>query len=811
VAEVGDDGFDVSLGPVRITAPAGVAAKGTPVVVSLPDEPPPPQIGALATHVRKPVSIVLGDEQQPEQPVSIIFDLRGTELAASVSQETPLIVASWSDQPESFGLIRGDWDAVNERLTVTTEHFSFTIPFIADIKNYIADTIAGFLDMKYPKPTCAFAPLTTGNTTVSIAHDGPDPIWPCISTDKNGDLSVELYSNSNMAWSVVSNPSAAGTITGGWKDLGPGLATLYQGIFEVLGQNRSAIMPGGSVRIPFDSETRSIQIVVKQSPVLYDVIIVLQALIAVINVIPVKKEADVVKKAVLETFTVFDCFTEVINTFYQEESYDIARSALNSLLGCVPELVEEAAKTAPWLLAETIMSLGALMATAASAIWGSIEGIIREWSGTASAIYTITADLPQAATDEPTGSAVGPSLDQPIIVAWRLEKIGYVYNPPAIADGIVYVGHTGGLRAVDAATGQVQWANDIPYEEHSTPIFVDDLVFTTSRQRSGSILQAFDRQSGAERWRYGGDGIFVSDPVAEDGVIYVSQNETFLALDAATGKERWRSQYTIVSPRAGAAGVILAIDYTAQNYRFLDAFDIASRSVKWRSSTLDDISTLTVSGNTVYVGSVAGDFHALDIKTGTERWSYSTGERIRSAATVANGLVFVDLLSGFVALDIKTGAERWRFSPGADRVFSSQAVSAQVVYVGSHDWLYALDIKTGQEYWRFETGGNMTGGPAIAVGDGIVCNVYDSTSFIAMRNLGPMTIIQDAVIRGAPSETGGERGRASAGDSAIYRGSTDATWIEVTVDTVTGWIPLDAIDPTTLPPDGEIEYVYVPD
>jgi hypothetical protein len=34
--------------------------------------------------------------------------------------------------------------------------------------------------------------------------------------------------------------------------------------------------------------------------------------------------------------------------------------------------------------------------------------------------------------------------------------------------------------------------------------------------------------------------------------------------------------------------------------------------------------------------------------------------------------------------------------------------------------------------------------------------------------------------------------------------------VEVTIGEQSGWIPLDAIDPETLPPEGEIEYVYKP-
>ena len=41
-------------------------------------------------------------------------------------------------------------------------------------------------------------------------------------------------------------------------------------------------------------------------------------------------------------------------------------------------------------------------------------------------------------------------------------------------------------------------------------------------------------------------------------------------------------------------------------------------------------------------------------------------------------------------------------------------------------------------------------------------------------------------------------------------GHGEGTWLKVVVGSETGWIPLDAIDPATLPLEGEIEYVCIP-
>jgi hypothetical protein len=59
-----------------------------------------------------------------------------------------------------------------------------------------------------------------------------------------------------------------------------------------------------------------------------------------------------------------------------------------------------------------------------------------------------------------------------------------------------------------------------------------------------------------------------------------------------------------------------------------------------------------------------------------------------------------------------------------------------------------------------------------------------------------------------------ERGRAAIGDPVVYLGTQVArgsvTWLDVSINGVSGWIPLDSIDSSTMPPTGDIEYVYVP-
>lgn len=81
---------------------------------------------------------------------------------------------------------------------------------------------------------------------------------------------------------------------------------------------------------------------------------------------------------------------------------------------------------------------------------------------------------------------------------------------PAIHDGLVYFqGAMGHFRCLDAATGDLKWKHDLCEEYNcrpprwgfaSHPLVHGDLVYTVAGGE-GSVLLAFDRKSGEERWK----------------------------------------------------------------------------------------------------------------------------------------------------------------------------------------------------------------------------------------------------------------------------------------------------------------------
>jgi outer membrane protein assembly factor BamB len=109
----------------------------------------------------------------------------------------------------------------------------------------------------------------------------------------------------------------------------------------------------------------------------------------------------------------------------------------------------------------------------------------------------------------------------------------------AVAGGTVFAVDEDGLRAIRA--GKVQWAftasrwiTGAPFALHGDTVYLSTGVGDTS------ALHAIDAATGKTRWRFAADDTRAGALTASGGVVYVTQSTSLYALDAATGQVRWR-------------------------------------------------------------------------------------------------------------------------------------------------------------------------------------------------------------------------------------------------------------------------------
>jgi eukaryotic-like serine/threonine-protein kinase len=220
---------------------------------------------------------------------------------------------------------------------------------------------------------------------------------------------------------------------------------------------------------------------------------------------------------------------------------------------------------------------------------------------------------------------------------------------------------------------------------------------------------------GALRWRVQIADTQRATPVfVAHGLVYLAgADHAVYALDAATGKQHWRTELGVaagfVSAVADGAVYVMALDQAPYAYAIY-ALDATTGAKRWHIQTRQSPSVdAAVANGLVYFGEWSGPVFALDAATGAQRWQ-GDGANQYAAPAVANGTLYdVSKIDNgaVVALDAATGAERWQVQAG-DRIVSAPMAANGVVYVASTEsdhHVYALDAKTGALRWRYEISG----------------------------------------------------------------------------------------------------------
>jgi outer membrane protein assembly factor BamB len=285
------------------------------------------------------------------------------------------------------------------------------------------------------------------------------------------------------------------------------------------------------------------------------------------------------------------------------------------------------------------------------------------------------------------------------------------------------------------------------------------------------------------KWKFNLTGKTPGSPVIVDNVVYITGGKTFFAIDATTGKEKWK---TNIGASSSTACIVDNVAYIGSK-KSLYAVDIDSGKIIWKSKAYQG-------GMNTAPGYVYGlVFHkriGLDPKTGKCKWavkgkikSPESGGPPSSVAISENELfVFGSkgtslaqgigggggwagdntpaISEGFVyaagtgagggneaanigrrPLGDKAEKPSWKGHigydvPGSTRVvcFSSPAVWKDTVYVGAaHKKMTAFDAKTGSPGWRFEAKAGIASAPSISDQDGVIYFGSDDKNIYALN------------------------------------------------------------------------------
>ncbi len=279
------------------------------------------------------------------------------------------------------------------------------------------------------------------------------------------------------------------------------------------------------------------------------------------------------------------------------------------------------------------------------------------------------------------------------------------------------------LVAVERATGRVAWQREVGRGyPHAAPGLVGPLVVHGGF--SGDVL-ALDRATGAERWRFkNGEGGLLSTPQVERSAqgerVWLGFIGGAVALDAATGRELLRIPLAAGTSVLGVRDGRVFVHGYAENLVF--AFDSASGRELWRvpGPVIDrerrvsagfQPEAVAVDERSIYVPTNVAETWAVDVASGKKRWGYEPtpgGGSFGNSLALGGAALFLSASnqnsSAVARVDAATGLLSWRRElPGI--VHATPLVVGEVVAVPTGSaGLMVFGARDGEPRFTVKTG-----------------------------------------------------------------------------------------------------------
>ncbi|MFO0919230.1 MAG: PQQ-binding-like beta-propeller repeat protein [Planctomycetaceae bacterium] len=290
---------------------------------------------------------------------------------------------------------------------------------------------------------------------------------------------------------------------------------------------------------------------------------------------------------------------------------------------------------------------------------------------------------------------------------------------------------SGELICLDRRTGDKLWAyktveevdpNSFAPGFKSSPAVAEGTVYLGDED---GIFHAVDAQTGKARWKFAtGDGEFrkeiISSAVVTDGrVLFGSYDQFLYCLNQENGELLWK--FETQGPVHCSPAVVEGRTFISGCDEHLRMIDIETKE-QLGDLPLETvlIASPAVRDNLLYVGTFSSDVVAVDWKTMKEVWrkhTSDTDDRIQTSAAVTEQLVIVGGWDKVVkAFNRHTGQLAWAFNTRG-KVDSSPAIVGERIFFGSNDGnLYELNLADGKERWKYNVGKPISAGPAIGEG-----------------------------------------------------------------------------------------------
>ena len=324
-----------------------------------------------------------------------------------------------------------------------------------------------------------------------------------------------------------------------------------------------------------------------------------------------------------------------------------------------------------------------------------------------------------------------------------------IITDPIVADGRVFTIDSAGRVSATSTAGQPLWSYSlVPLRDDPSQALAGGLAYDSGRLYVTSgfgTLSAVNAATGQEIWTQELQNTATGAPTVFGGLVYVvAGDSTAWAVEAEDGRVRWQSDgLGDVGNVAGAAPpavndsrVVFSFGSGAVTGAFrqgglrLWSADIVGARRGFAIALVDDITGYPViDGNTVYAGNHSGRVVALNVNSGERIWTARHGA-LDPVWPAGNSIYFVSDLNELVRLDASDGAQVWAVDlPGYEPVRRPQRrrdsayanhgpilAGNRLIVASSDGFLRSFDPASGDLIGRTEIRGGATTRPVVANG-----------------------------------------------------------------------------------------------
>lgn len=313
-------------------------------------------------------------------------------------------------------------------------------------------------------------------------------------------------------------------------------------------------------------------------------------------------------------------------------------------------------------------------------------------------------------------AAPAAALFPPLELAWRFSAPGGFYSPPFVSGEQLFLGGLDGTVYALTTAGDLLWKHAVGGQLYGGAVADAERVYAASEQK---VVVALDRATGDERWRRDLDGLVYAAPrlVGDNLLVGTGDTGTVYCFAAATGEERWR--FPLGARMGSGMEVADGMVYLPSFDSHLYAVEIATGLLRWQFVAAGAIDSRPLAaGDRLYLKLGNDIIYALRRADGELLWQ-SGGNGADPPATPTNWsalalagerLLYGSLDARLHAVSESTGRDLWMTGPTSDRP-APPTPAGELGYAGGKDGcLEVIDLASGRMVWLWRPDADVSPG-----------------------------------------------------------------------------------------------------